>query len=263
MVEDGAPITQKIYAKDAGTVKYFLLKGDYFERYDKVKSGHKVDEKGLFASIIDSDQRESIRHYIARGSIVMQDDDAVVERNALIAKPSSEESIVIAEWDPYSDPVIAEKNGVVTFEDIIDGITASSQYDELTGKTRLMIHEHVSAEYKPTIVLAPENGDELIRYQIEPKSSVYVENGATVNIADTLAKTPKALQKSSDITGGLPRVSELFEARRPKVTALISEIDGVVSFGKPLRGKIRIIVTSENGIIKEYFVDKTLNRIIT
>jgi len=258
MVEDGAPITQKIYAKDAGTVKYFLLKGDYFERYDKVKSGHKVDEKGLFASIIDSDQRESIRHYIARGSIVMQDDDAVVERNALIAKPSSEESIVIAEWDPYSDPVIAEKNGVVTFEDIIDGITASSQYDELTGKTRLMIHEHVSAEYKPTIVLAPENGDELIRYQIEPKSSVYVENGATVNIADTLAKTPKALQKSSDITGGLPRVSELFEARRPKVTALISEIDGVVSFGKPLRGKIRIIVTSENGIIKEYFVDKTL-----
>ena len=83
------------------------------------------------------------------------------------------------------------------------------------------------------------------------------EDGAPVKIADIIAKTPKALQKSSDITGGLPRVSELFEGRRPKATALISEIDGVVSFGKPLRGKVRIIIASDQGIIKEYFVDKS------
>jgi DNA-directed RNA polymerase subunit beta' len=120
-----------------------------------------------------------------------------------------------------------------------------------------MINDHISNEYKPTIVLATEDG-EVLRYAIEPKSSVYVTDGAEVKIADILAKTPKALQKSSDITGGLPRVSELFEGRRPKATALISEIDGFVSFGKPLRGKVRIIVSNnDNGIVKEYFVDKS------
>jgi DNA-directed RNA polymerase subunit beta' len=104
--------------------------------------------------------------------------------------------------------------------------------------------------------LSTEDG-EVIRYQILPKSSIYVENGAIVKVADIIAKTPKALQKSSDITGGLPRVSELFEGRRPKATALISEIDGVVSFGKMLRGKVRIVITSDHGIVKDYFVDKS------
>ncbi len=257
MVKDGDPITQKIRAKEAGTIKYFLLKGDYLERYEGVKAGHEVKEKGLFASIVDELDHEAIRHYIARGSIVEQNDDVLVEADTLIAKPSKEESIVIAEWDPYSNPIISEANGKVSFEDVIDGVTASSQYDELTGKTRLMINEHISPEYKPTIVLATNDG-EIIRYAIDPKSSVYVQNGADVKIADTLVKTPKALQKSSDITGGLPRVSELFEARRPKVNAVISEIDGIVSFGKPLRGKERILISSENGVIKEYFVDKSL-----
>jgi len=125
-----------------------------------------------------------------------------------------------------------------------------------------MINDHVSSEYKPTVLVATENG-EIIRYSIEPKSSVFVADGAEVKIADIIAKTPKALQKSSDITGGLPRVSELFEGRRPKATALISEIDGVVSFGKPLRGKVRVIVTNnENGIIKEYFVDKSHSAVV-
>jgi DNA-directed RNA polymerase subunit beta' len=119
-----------------------------------------------------------------------------------------------------------------------------------------MINDHISAEYKPTIVLATEDG-ELLRYAISPKSSLFVDDGATVKVADIIAKTPKALQKSSDITSGLPRVSELFEGRRPKATALISEIDGIVSFGKPLRGKVRIVIASENGIVKEYFVDKS------
>ena len=118
-----------------------------------------------------------------------------------------------------------------------------------------MINEHISSEYKPTIVLATESG-EIIRYLVEPKTAVYAQDGADVKVADILAKTPKALQKSSDITGGLPRVSELFEARRPKEIALIAEVDGVVSFGKPLRGKQRLIISSDNGIIKEYFVDK-------
>ncbi len=262
MVEDGAPITQKVEAGEAGVIKFFLLKGDYLERYESIKSGYEVSEKGLFAVIVDSDNRESNRHYIARGSIVEVDDDVEVEKSTLVASPVTEESVVIAEWDPYSTPIISETEGKVTFEDIIPGTTASEQLDELTGKTTLMINEHVSSEFKPTIVLATKSGD-IIRYSVEPKTAVYVQDGADVNIADILAKTPKALQKSRDITGGLPRVSELFEARKPADIALIAELDGTVSFGKPLRGKQRIIIKSENGLEKEYFVDKNQNALVT
>ncbi len=261
MVKDGAPVTQKIVAQENGTVKFFLLKGDYLERHSEIKKGYKVEEKGLFGVVVDSEGREAIRHYIARGSIVDIDDDAVVQSGTMLAKPGSEESTVIAEWDPYSNPTISEADGSVTFEDIIAGVTVSEQFDELTGKTRLMVNEYISPEYKPTILLATQDGS-ILRYALEPKTAVYVQNGAEVKIADTLAKTPKALQKSRDITGGLPRVSELFEARKPKETALIAELDGVVSFGKPLRGKVRIIISSDNGIIKEYFVAKTLNALV-
>jgi DNA-directed RNA polymerase subunit beta' len=261
MVADGAPVTQKIMAKEAGTVKYFLLKGDYLERHAEIKKGYQVEEKGLFAVVVDTEEREAIRHYIARGSIVDQDDDAAVEAETILARPTTDESVVIAEWDPYSNPVISESNGSVTFEDIIPGVTASEQFDELTGKTRLMINEYIAPEYKPTIVLATEEGN-VIRYVLEPKTAVFAEDGREVKVADILAKTPKALQKSRDITGGLPRVSELFEARRPKEVALIAEIDGTISFGKPLRGKQRIIITSENGIMKEYFVDKNLTALV-
>ncbi len=256
LVANGAPVTQKILAKEDGVVKYFLLRGDYLERFEGIKAGYEVVEKGLFATVVDANNREAVRHYIARGSVIVVEDDAVVDPKTLIAKPKTDESTVIAEWDPYSNPVISETNGVVKFEDIIIGTTATEQYDELTGKTRLMINDHIATEYKPTIVLASEDG-ELLRYQVQAKTSIYVEDGARVKVADIIAKTPKALQKSSDITGGLPRVSELFEGRRPKATALISEIDGTVSFGKLLRGKIRILVTSDSGIIKEYFVDKS------
>jgi len=256
LVDNGAPVTQKILAKEAGTVKYFLLKGDYLERLEGLKEGYAVEEKGLFAAVIDDNNREAVRHYIARGSVIMTEDNATVDAVTLLAKPSSDESVVIAEWDPYSNPIISESNGTVKFEDIIVGTTATEQMDELTGKVRLMINDHISSEYKPTVVLATDDG-ELMRYAIESKSSIYIADGDTVKVADIIAKTPKALQKSSDITGGLPRVSELFEGRRPKATALISEIDGNVTFGKMLRGKIRIVVTSDIGLVKEYFVDKS------
>ena len=261
LVDDGAPVMQRIEAGAKGTVKFFLLKGDYLERYKAIGSGYAVTEKGLFAVVVDADDREANRHYIARGSIVDVDDDAVVEASTVIAHPATTESVVIAEWDPYSNPIISESAGTVKFEDIIPGVTASEQFDELTGKTRLMINEYIAPEYKPTIVLATDDG-KLIRYAIEPKTQIFAQDGAKVQVADILAKTPKALQKSRDITGGLPRVSELFEARKPKDVALIAEVDGVVSFGKPLRGKERIVITSDNGIVKEYFVDKNQSALV-
>ena len=254
-VEDGAPVTQSVVSEARGKVKYFLLKGDYLEDHSISREGEKVTEKGLFAVIIDDNNREAARHYISRGSILKVDNDAIIKRGDLISAPETSTQVVIAEWDPYSEPIIAEQNGRVKFEDIIPGITAIEEFDEVTGETRLELNEHISTVYKPAIVLATEGGD-IIRYQLDPKSALFINDGADVSIADILAKTPKAAQKSKDITGGLPRVSELLEARRPKDIALIAQIDGEVSFGKPLRGKERLIVSGDNGQITEQFVDK-------
>ena len=255
-VKDGAPVTQKIVSGAEGVVKFYKLKGDYLERFENVKKGEKVEEKGLFAVIADREGREAARHYIARGSIIEVEDNQEVQKDTIIATPAKADKTVIAEWDPYSIPIIAEKEGVVTFEDVIAGVTAVEQVDEITGETRLTINEYVPPEYKPTIVLAPKDGSEIIRYVLEPKTAIYVQSGQEVKLAQTLAKTPKAAAKSKDITGGLPRVSELFEARRPKDPAVVAEIDGVVSFGKPSRGKQRIIITADTGQTVEYLIDK-------
>jgi len=254
-VEDGAPVTQEVKAESKGTVKFFLLKGDYLEPTEKFNAGTKVDEKGLFAVIVDDNNREAARHYISRGSIVKVDNDAKVQRGDTLSAPEVATQVVVAEWDPYSEPIIAEQSGTVKFEDIIPGVTVVEQFDEVTGDTRLELNEYIPAAYKPAIVLATESG-EIIRYQLDPKTILFVHDGDEVSIADILAKTPKAAIKSKDITGGLPRVSELFEARRPKDIALIAQIDGVVSFGKPLRGKERLIITGENGQMTEQFIDK-------
>jgi hypothetical protein len=255
-VKDGAPVTQKIYAGSKGVVKFYILKGDYLERYEDVQKGKKIDEKGLFAVVADSEGREAARHYIARGSIIEVDDNQEVDKDTLIAAPAKSDKTVIAEWDPYSNPIIAEKEGVVTFEDVIPGVTAVEVVDEFTGESRLTINEYIPSEYKPAIVLAPKDGSEVIRYVLEPKTAIYVQSGQEVKLAQVLAKIPKAAAKSKDITGGLPRVSELFEARRPKDPAVVAEIDGVVSFGKPSRGKQRIIITSDTGQTVEYLIDK-------
>ena len=254
-VENGAPVTQKVFADAKGKVKYFILKGDYLEDINTISEGIAVEEKGLFAVIVDESNREAARHYISRGSIIKVANDGIVERGDTISAPVNETQVVIAEWDPYSEPIIAEQGGTLKFEDIIPGITVAEQFDEVTGDTRLELNDYIPAAYKPSIILASESG-EILRYQLDPKTILFVKDGDEVSIADILAKTPKAAIKSKDITGGLPRVSELFEARRPKDIALIAQIDGHVSFGKPLRGKERLIISSESGQITEQFVDK-------
>ena len=254
-VEDGAPITSTIISGAAGVVKYYKLSGDNLERNESIKAGDVVEVKGLFAVVVDSEGREALRHYIARNSIIEFSDDEEVKKDSVISKPKSEEQVVIAEWDPYANPSISEFAGTVTFEDIIPGVTASEQFDELTGTSKLVINEYLPTGYKPTIVVALEN-DELIRYNLDPKSSLFVAEGQKIEVAEVLARTPKATQKSKDITGGLPRVSELFEARRPKNIAVLASFDGIVSFGKSLRNKTRIIVTGDSGDKSEYLVEK-------
>ena len=255
-VEDGEPIAKKIPAGANGVLKFYILKGDYLERVKNVKKGHVVSEKGLFVVVADEDDREAVRHYIPRNSIIKANDSDIVDSKAIISEPESYEKTVIAEWDPYSTPIIAEAAGKVTYEDIEPGYSAAEQYDEATGQSRLVINEYLPSGIKPTIVISTDEG-KIIRYQLEPKTAIFVGNDEAVKQADTLAKTPKAVAKSKDITGGLPRVSELFEARRPKNTAIIAEIDGTVRFEKPLRSKERIVIEADDGATAEYLIDKT------
>ena len=255
-VEDGEPIPRKMTAGAKGVLKFYVLKGDYLERVKNIKKGHVVTEKGFFVVVADSEDREAVRHYIPRKSVIMANDSDIVGIDTVISQAEGEEKLLIAEWDPYSTPTIAEVAGVVAYEDIEPGYSAAEQYDETTGQSRLVINEYLPSGIKPTIVISAEDG-RLIRYQLEPKTAIFVADGAKVAQADVLAKTPKAVAKSKDITGGLPRVSELFEARRPKNTAIIAEIDGVVKFDKPLRSKERIIIEAEDGATAEYLIDKT------
>ena len=255
-VKDGEPVTQKIKAGANGTLKYFILKGDYLERLRDIKKGHVVSEKGMYVVISDENGREAIRHYIPRESVITYDDNSVVKNEDLIAKPKKDDRLIIAEWDPYSIPVAAECEGKISFEDIEPGYTATEQYDETTGQSRLVINEYLPQGVKPAIIVTPSKG-EPIKYNLGPKTAVFTNKGDQVAIADILARTPKAAAKSKDITGGLPRVSELFEARRPKNTAIIADIDGTVRFDKALRAKERIVIEGEDGTSAEYLIDKS------
>ena len=255
-VKDGEPVTQKIKAGANGTLKYFILKGDYLERLRDIKKGHVVSEKGMYVVISDENGREAIRHYIPRESVITYDDNSVVKSEDLIAKSKKDDRLIIAEWDPYSIPVAAECEGKISFEDIEPGYTATEQYDETTGQSRLVINEYLPQGVKPAIIVTPSKG-EPIKYNLGPKTAIFTNKGDQVAIADILARTPKAAAKSKDITGGLPRVSELFEARRPKNTAIIADIDGTVRFDKALRAKERIIIEGEDGTSAEYLIDKS------
>ncbi|WP_297916589.1 DNA-directed RNA polymerase subunit beta', partial [uncultured Campylobacter sp.] len=154
-VKDGEPVTQKIKAGANGTLKYFILKGDYLERLRDIKKGHVVSEKGMYVVISDENGREAIRHYIPRESVITYDDNSVVKSEDLIAKPKKDDRLIIAEWDPYSIPVAAECEGKISFEDIEPGYTATEQYDETTGQSRLVINEYLPQGVKPAIIVTP------------------------------------------------------------------------------------------------------------
>ena len=170
---------------------------------------------------------------------------------------------IIAEWDPYTVPIITETAGVVHFGDIAEGITMEEQVDEVTGLSRKVVIEAKSADKRPRITLKGEDGKALklpngnqARYMLPVGANISVEEGATIHAGTIIAKIQRETTKTKDITGGLPRVAELFEARKPKEVAVIAEIDGVVSFGKDSKGKRKIIVTPELGEPKEYLIAK-------
>ncbi len=162
---------------------------------------------------------------------------------------------VIALWDLYNVPIFTEVSGQVQFEDIVEGKTMKEQTDETTGLIGRVIIEHKEEEMHPQIIIRDKNKNILANYAIPTGAYFTVDNGAEIKSGDILAKIPREISKTRDITGGLPRVAELFEARKPKGAAIISEIDGIVHFGGMVRGMRKISVTYEAvGIEKEYLI---------
>ncbi len=173
----------------------------------------------------------------------------------------------ICEWDPYTTPVIAEKDGIANYVDLIDGVSIAETVDDATGiSTKAVVDwktQSKNTDLKPRITLRDSKGnvikkadDNEARYYLVPDSILSVKDGSKISAGDVIARLPKETTKTKDITGGLPRVAELFEARKAKDSAIIAENDGSVIFGKEVRGKQRVTIESENGDTSSYLIPK-------
>jgi DNA-directed RNA polymerase subunit beta' len=200
-------------------------------------------------SILDKVGRERERYKLPYGAIIKVADDAKVEAGDIVAT-----------WDPHTHPIITEVAGTVKFSGMDEGITIKRQTDELTGLSSIEVMDTgerpaAGKDVRPAITLVDDNGEELCladtnvpaHYFLPALALVGLENGAKVEAGDVLARIPQEGSKTRDITGGLPRVADLFEARKPKEPAILAEISGTVSFGKETKGKRRLIITPTDG----------------
>jgi len=154
------------------------------------------------------------------------------------------------QWDPYNVPILSEKAGKVKFTDIIEGVTMKEETDETTGQDAMVIIEH-KEDLHPQIVILDEKGEAAANYPIPSGAHIVVNEGDKIVAGTLMAKTPRKTSKTKDITGGLPRVAELFEARRPKDASEISRIDGIVDFGPSVRGKRAILIKDQQTATEE------------
>ncbi|MBN2480706.1 MAG: DNA-directed RNA polymerase subunit beta' [Bacteroidales bacterium] len=161
---------------------------------------------------------------------------------------------LICEWDPYNAVIISEAAGKVAFEHVMEGVTFKEESDEVTGYREKVIIETRDRTKNPSITITDKSGNVMKTYNLPVGSHLSIDEGTSVDAGDILVKIPRAIGKSGDITGGLPRVTELFEARNPSNPAIVSEIDGEVAFGKIKRGNREIIITSKAGQQKKYLV---------
>jgi DNA-directed RNA polymerase subunit beta' len=202
-------------------------------------------------TIVAEEGRERERYQIIYGAKLKVNDGQEVEGNTLLA-----------EWDPFTTPILTDVGGRVKFGDIVEGVTMQEKVDPVTGKASKVIVEYREADVRPRVSIKDESnktakvGRSAARYFMPVGAIIMITEGDEVSAGDVLAKIPRETTKTKDITGGLPRVAELFEVRKPKEHAVISEIDGMVSFGKDTKGKRKVIITPEVGDTKEYLIPK-------
>ncbi|MGI2261624.1 DNA-directed RNA polymerase subunit beta' [Shewanella sp. GXUN23E] len=213
-------------------------------------------------AIIDDMGREKERYKVPYGTVLSIQEDEAVKAGQIIAN-----------WDPHTHPIITEVAGYVKFQDMIDGVTMTTQTDELTGLSSIVVLDvgqrgTAGKEMRPMIRLVDENGHDLMIPGTEVPAQYFLPGNAIVNLADNaqirvgdaLARIPQESSKTRDITGGLPRVADLFEARKPKEPAILAEVSGTISFGKETKGKRRLVITpNEGGNAYEEMIPKWRN----
>jgi len=208
--------------------------------------------------VIDDVGRERERYKVPYGATLRVADGANVDPGQSIAN-----------WDPHTHPIITEVDGVVSFKDIVDGVTVSTQMDEITGLSSIVVTDPkqrgtAAKDLRPMVQLVDAKGAELkipgtdlpAHYFLPPGAIVNIADGGEVKVGDVVSRIPQESSKTRDITGGLPRVADLFEARKPKEAAVLAEATGTVSFGKDTKGKQRLVITQEDGETLESLIPK-------
>ncbi|HEY5682796.1 MAG TPA: DNA-directed RNA polymerase subunit beta', partial [Sulfuricaulis sp.] len=224
----------------------------------KHTSGNYVAVSRSGELIIQDDQgRNRERYKLPFGAVLSVHDGSKVKSGA-----------VVANWDPHTHPIITEVAGKVNFSDLIEGVTVNKQTDEITGLSTYVVldakHRSGAKDIRPVITLVDGKGKPVnipgteipAKYMLPPGAIITVEDGSKVGVGDVLARIPQESIKTRDITGGLPRVAELFEARKPKDFAILAEVSGVISFGKDTKGKQRLIINDKDGVEHEYLIPK-------
>ena len=246
--------------KHAGALKFMTF--DAKRNVDVPNSGMAVKNKAgdwvvmsrnAKIAIYDESGREREKYPVMYGARVKIKDGGRVEIGQRLV-----------EWDPYSLLILTEVGGKVAYGDIVEGVTMKEELDEVTGLSRKVIIEQAGVTLRPRLSIKDEGGkttktatiSSVARYLLPVGAHILVDKGAIVHPGDVLAKIPRETTKTKDITGGLPRVAELFEARKPKEQAVISEIDGEVSYGGFVKGMRKVIVDNKVGDVKEYFIPR-------
>jgi DNA-directed RNA polymerase subunit beta' len=247
-------------SKHAGTIKFMSF--DAKKNADFPNPGIAVRNKegewvvmnrNAKIAIVDETGREREKYGVVYGAKIK------IENGGRVAVGQK-----LVEWDPYSLTILTEVGGKVAYGDIVEGVSMKEEFDEVTGLSRKVIVEHSGATLRPRVSIKDEGGKtakvaaaaNVARYLLPVGAHLFVEKGALVTPGDVLAKIPRETTKTKDITGGLPRVAELFEARKPKETAVISEIDGEVSYDGFVKGMRKVLVNNKMGDVKEYFIPK-------
>ncbi len=248
-----ASAENNVQVKNTGTLK--LQNAKYVTNSEK----HLViTSRSSELTVIDEHGREKERYKVPYGSVISKQDGQ--ELNA---------GDIIANWDPHTHPIITEVAGKVQFVELIDGVTMVRQTDELTGLSSLVVTDAgqrnaAGKEMRPMVKLIDAKGNDVMiagteipaQYYLPGNAIVNLEDGADVNIGDALARIPQESSKTRDITGGLPRVADLFEARKPKLPAILAEKTGIIGFGKETKGKIRLLITQPSGEVYEEMIPK-------
>ena len=208
--------------------------------------------------VYDAQNRSRAMYKVPYAALIrVQDGDKVYKidpRFAQDKQDAQEKGTVIFEWEPYTHEILSEVSGTVQYQDIVEGVSMREELDEITGLMQLWVIEQREKTLLPQINILDKNGKKRASYSIPTGAYLEVRDGDQLSAGLAIAKIPRDISKTRDITGGLPRVAELFEVRKPRDPAVISEVDGIVEYGKIIRGNTQIFVKAADGEVREYLV---------